>query len=266
MTIDDIKTIGVVGAGQMGRGIAQVCAVSGWKVLLVDVSEEALRDAAKRIGEGVKKAVEKGVLRGDQAGAVMALIRPIRSLKQLGDAQLVIEAVPEDLLMKQELFAQLGDLCEPSAVLASNTSSISIASLGMASKRADRVVGIHFMNPVPVMRLVEVVRAVRESCRALRYVITVAAPRERPAAENPALRARGLASYAALKAFVPDRPGHDRRYAIDAAKIRGELGWRPAHDFDAGLRATVRWYLDNAAWCESVQSGKYRRERLGQAR
>lgn len=93
----------------------------------------------------------------------MALIRPIRSLKQLGDAQLVIEAVPEDLLMKQELFAQLGDVCQPSTVLASNTSSISIASLGMASKRADRVVGVHFMNPVPVMRLVEIVRGVETS-------------------------------------------------------------------------------------------------------
>jgi dTDP-glucose 4,6-dehydratase len=86
---------------------------------------------------------------------------------------------------------------------------------------------------------------------------------ERPARENPALAARGLSSYAGLKTFVADRPGHDRRYAIDAAKIRRELGWSPAHAFESGLRETVRWYLGNRAWCDAVQAGKYRRERLG---
>jgi len=84
-----------------------------------------------------------------------------------------------------------------------------------------------------------------------------------PAAGNPALVARGLASYAGLKTFVKDRPGHDRRYAIDAAKIRKELGWRPRHDFESGLLATVRWYLEHRDWCASVQAGKYQRERLG---
>jgi dTDP-glucose 4,6-dehydratase len=85
----------------------------------------------------------------------------------------------------------------------------------------------------------------------------------RPAAGNEALRARGLAGYSALKTFVKDRPGHDRRYAIDATRIRTELGWRPEADFESGLERTVRWYLDNGAWCDAVQSGKYRRERLG---
>ena len=84
-----------------------------------------------------------------------------------------------------------------------------------------------------------------------------------PAAANPALAARGPRSYAELKTFVADRPGHDRRYAIDASKIRAELGWAPRHDFEDGLRETVRWYLANRAWCEAVQSGQYRRERLG---
>jgi dTDP-glucose 4,6-dehydratase len=87
-----------------------------------------------------------------------------------------------------------------------------------------------------------------------------------PAARNPALASAGLESYAALRQFVDDRPGHDRRDAIDASKVQRELGWRPAHDFDAGLAATVRWYLDNRAWCEEVQAGSYRRERLGLAR
>ncbi|HEY6549248.1 MAG TPA: GDP-mannose 4,6-dehydratase, partial [Vicinamibacteria bacterium] len=87
--------------------------------------------------------------------------------------------------------------------------------------------------------------------------------RLRPAATNAKLRARGLESYAALKTFVKDRPGHDRRYAIDAARARAELGWKPEHAFVAGLERTVAWYLEHGDWCHSVQSGKYRRERLG---
>lgn len=158
MTIDDITTIGVVGAGQMGRGIAQVLAIAGWNVLLTDVTEEALEEAVRKIREGINKAVEKGALRSDQAKPAMAIIHPSRHMERLREAQVVIEAIPEDLVMKRALFAQLGRVCTPSALLASNTSSISIASLGMASGRPDRVVGIHFMNPVPVMRLVEVVR------------------------------------------------------------------------------------------------------------
>jgi len=87
--------------------------------------------------------------------------------------------------------------------------------------------------------------------------------RLRPARENSKLREKGIASYADLKSFVPDRPGHDRRYAIDASKIRRDLGWTPRHDLASGLAATVGWYLDHLRWCESVQSGSYRRERLG---
>jgi 3-hydroxybutyryl-CoA dehydrogenase len=173
MTIDEIKTIGVVGAGQMGRGIAQVSAAAGWHVRLVDVTDQALDGAITKIRQGIMRAIEKGTLRRDQSGAVMDLIQPTSRIEQLRDAQIVIEAIPEDPVMKRELFAQLGKICEPAVLLASNTSSISIATLGMASGRADRVVGIHFMNPVPLMRLVEVVRAVETSERTMQLALAL---------------------------------------------------------------------------------------------
>ncbi len=173
MTIDDIKTIGVVGAGQMGRGIAQVLATTGWHVRLLDVTDQALDEAITKIRQGIMKAIEKGMLRREQSGAVMELIQPTSRMEQLRDAQMVIEAIPEDPVMKRDLFAQLGKTCEPSALLASNTSSISIATLGMASGRADRVVGIHFMNPVPLMKLVEVVRAVGTSERTMQVALAL---------------------------------------------------------------------------------------------
>ena len=174
VTIDEIKTIGVVGAGQMGRGIAQVLAMAGWHVSLVDVADGALDEAIAKIRQGVMKAVEKGALRRDQSGAAMERIHPTRQIELLRGAQLVIEAIPEDAVMKRELFAGLGQICQPSAVLASNSSSISIGSLGKASGRADRVIGIHFMNPVPVMKLVEVVQAIETSERTTELAFALA--------------------------------------------------------------------------------------------
>ena len=171
VTIDEIKTVGVVGAGQMGRGIAQVLATAGWHVSLVDTSDQALDEAITKIRHGVMKAVEKGTLRRDQSGAVMERIQPMSRIEPLRRAQLVIEAIPEEPMMKRELFARLGKICEPSAVLASNTSAISIASLGKASGRANRVVGIHFMNPVPVMKLVEIVQAIETSERTMELAL-----------------------------------------------------------------------------------------------
>jgi 3-hydroxybutyryl-CoA dehydrogenase len=173
MTIDEIRTVGVVGAGQMGRGIAQVLATAGWEVLLVDTADQALEQATAKIRQGVMKAVEKGAVRKDQSGAVMERIRPMKQIEPLREAQFVIEAVPEVPSLKCGLFGRLGQICAPQAVLTSNTSSISIASLAKASGRPDRVAGLHFMNPVPVMKLVEVVRAIETSDRTVELALAV---------------------------------------------------------------------------------------------
>ena len=167
MTQEHIKAIGVVGAGQMGRGISQVCATAGYDVLLMDVAEPLLEDALKKIRAGVDCAVERGQLSADQRVEVIRHIHPEVHLYRLHETHLVIEAIPEDRLLKEQLFAQLERIVPPSTILASNTSSISITKLGAAAGRPDRTVGLHFMNPAPVMRLVEVVRGMDTSDRTV---------------------------------------------------------------------------------------------------
>jgi 3-hydroxyacyl-CoA dehydrogenase len=167
MAHEDIKTIGVVGAGQMGRGISQVFATAGNEVLLVDVAEPVLEDALKKTRASVERAVERGQLSAGQSVEVMKRIHPEVHLYRLHEVHLVIEAVPEDRRLKEQLFAQLDRLVLPSTILASNTSSISITKLGAAADRPDRTVGLHFMNPAPVMRLVEVVRGMDTSERTV---------------------------------------------------------------------------------------------------
>jgi 3-hydroxybutyryl-CoA dehydrogenase len=174
MTLDEIKTIGIVGAGQMGRGISQVCATAGYEVLLVDVTELSLAEAISKIRSGLERAVERGSLTDRQAAEVVALIHPWVQLDRLRDVQFVIEAIPEDLPLKRNLFAELSRICMPQTVLASNTSSISITKLGATSGRPDRFVGLHFMNPAPVMRLVEVVRGLETSERTTRLALDLA--------------------------------------------------------------------------------------------
>ncbi len=157
------KKIGVVGGGQMGAGIAQVAAVSGYEVVLRDVTQEFLDRARQGIGQSLGKFVEKGKLTGEEREAALGRLSFSMEVASCFDADLVIEAVPEQLELKSELLSALGEGCGPETVLASNTSSISITSLGTASGRGDRFIGIHFMNPVPLMKLVEVIRGYQTS-------------------------------------------------------------------------------------------------------
>ena len=174
MKLDDITRIAIVGAGQMGCGIAQVAATTGWEVLLYDISESALQAAMGKIRDGLARAVVKDTLKADQMETALARIRPTVRLEDVAEAQLIIEAAPENPALKLKLFRHLGLLCKPDAILASNTSSISITKLGESSGRPDRVVGIHFMNPVPVMRLIEIVRGLETANETLALAMALA--------------------------------------------------------------------------------------------
>jgi 3-hydroxybutyryl-CoA dehydrogenase len=161
MTLSEM--IGVVGAGTMGNGIAQVFARAGYDVTLRDVKEEFLERGMKAVESSLQRDVDKDRLKEEEKRAIIARIRTTTGWDALEGARLVIEAVTEDLSVKSEVFRTLDQLTRPDAILASNTSSISITKLGAVTKRADKVIGMHFMNPVPVMKLIEIIRGIATS-------------------------------------------------------------------------------------------------------
>ncbi len=163
MTADDIRTIFVIGAGQMGGGIAQVCAQKGFEVLLGDASAEQAQRGKAKIAKILGKQVDKGKLPAEQRDQALELIRPVGGSEAIESADLVVEAATENLEVKTALFVSADERMKPSAILASNTSSISITRLAGKTKRPDSVIGMHFMNPVPLMKLVELVRGVQTS-------------------------------------------------------------------------------------------------------
>jgi 3-hydroxybutyryl-CoA dehydrogenase len=157
------ETIGILGSGTMGAGIAQICAQNGASVILYDIEQRFLDTATSRIRDSLQKAVEKGKLPADDLEPVCARISYSTHLEDLRDCDLTIEAVPEDIELKKRIFRELDGLCKPETILASNTSSLSITALGGATQRPQQVAGLHFFNPVPLMRLVEVIRGQRTS-------------------------------------------------------------------------------------------------------
>lgn len=155
-----IQKIGVIGAGQMGNGIAHVCAASGFDVILLDISEEALKKGLGVIDKNLARQVSKGKLSEADKAATLSRIKPTIRYADFGDSDLVIEAATEDEAVKRKIFATLCPVLKPEAFIASNTSSISITRLGAATDRPGRFMGMHFMNPVPVMQLVELIRGI----------------------------------------------------------------------------------------------------------
>jgi 3-hydroxybutyryl-CoA dehydrogenase len=156
--MESVKRIGVVGAGTMGHGIAQVAAQSGYDVILVDAVAQALERGVAQIGKGLGRLVDKGKLAPEERDRALARVHTEQRLDAMADADLVVEAVVEKLAVKEKVLSDLDRACPEHTILATNTSSISITKLAAATARPAKVIGMHFMNPVPVMQLVEVIR------------------------------------------------------------------------------------------------------------
>ena len=154
----NIQNIGVIGAGQMGNGIAHVFAQAGYAVLMQDITEEYARKGLATIDKNLQRGVDKGKLTAEEKAAVLGRVKLTIRLEDLADCDLVIEAATEKWEVKKQLFDTLDSVCKPGAILASNTSSISITKLAALTKRPGSFIGMHFMNPVPVMQLVEIIR------------------------------------------------------------------------------------------------------------
>lgn len=161
--MSEIKRIAVVGAGQMGRGIAQVAAMSSFHVYLFDISEKSLQFASDFIKKQLDKGVQKEKWTSDVANSAFERIKLVSDLNDIKDSDLVIEAATENKKIKLQIFKDLDEVVQKDAILATNTSSISITEIAAATKRADKVAGMHFMNPVPIMKLVEGIRGLETS-------------------------------------------------------------------------------------------------------
>ncbi|MEZ0578388.1 3-hydroxybutyryl-CoA dehydrogenase [Nocardioides sp. MH1] len=215
-----MELIGVVGGGLMGSGIAEVCARAGRDVIIVEANDPAAEAARSRIEKSLRRAAERGKL--DDPDAVLARIRFVTDLEELADRDLVVEAIVEAEEAKVELFAQLDKIVGPDAVLASNTSSIPIMKLAVATQRPQQVLGIHFFNPVPVLRLVELVPSLMTS--------------EETTARSRAFVEEGLGKQAIL---CQDRAGFVVNallipFILSAIRMM-ESGFATAEDIDHGL-------------------------------
>lgn len=162
-----MKKVSVIGAGTMGNGIAHVFAMNGYETNIVDISQPALDKAIATITKNLERMVSKGSITAEAQAATLANLSTHTSMDACKDSDLVVEAATENVDIKLKIFKQLDELCKPETILASNTSSISITKIGAATKRPDKVIGMHFMNPVPVMKLVEVIKGYATSQEVL---------------------------------------------------------------------------------------------------
>jgi 3-hydroxybutyryl-CoA dehydrogenase len=174
VTIDSIKTVAVLGAGTMGNGIAHVFARAGYSVILRDVEERFLQRGMETIGKNLDREVKKGKLAEAEKPAVLARLKPVTYMSAIAAADFAVEAVPEKMEIKRAVLTEADRLLRPDVILASNTSSISMTALATMTKRPEKFVGMHFMNPVPVMVLVEVIRALQTDDEAFATTMELA--------------------------------------------------------------------------------------------
>ncbi|MDP6293046.1 MAG: 3-hydroxybutyryl-CoA dehydrogenase [Candidatus Thalassarchaeaceae archaeon] len=170
----EIEHIAIIGAGQMGNGIAQVSSCAGYRVTMIDIKEEFLEKGMNTINNSLNKLVSKGKMSEIEAESAISRISTSTDKSSASNADLVVEAIPEVLSYKTSLFAELDSLCKPEAILATNTSSISIDSIAASTNRPERVIGMHFMNPVPIMKLVEIINGSDTSVEVNNAVVNAA--------------------------------------------------------------------------------------------
>jgi 3-hydroxybutyryl-CoA dehydrogenase len=218
----EIRKVGVVGCGLMGSGISQVAAVAGLPTVVLEVSQELLDKGLASINRSLSKFVEKGELSDQQKSQAVARWQPTLSLDDFADCDLVIEAIVENLERKKQLFSELDRIVKPEAILASNTSSICITELMMATRRPTRFLGLHFFNPVPLMKLVEVVKTVVTEPEIVELGLGLA----RRLGKTPILTT-DRAGFIVNRLLIP--------YLLDAVRAFGE-GFGTIEDIDQGMK------------------------------
>jgi len=217
-----MKKAGVLGCGLMGSGIAEVCAKAGYETIVREVEEAFLKKGMARLEGSLSKAVEKGKLAADEKARIAGRLRGTTSLEDLADCDIVIEAIVENLDAKKETYAALDRTCKPETIFCSNTSSLTIIEMSMATKRADRFAGLHFFNPVPVMKLVEVVQTILTSAETQKAVYAFA----QSLGKEP-IAARDNSGFIVNRLLVP--------YLLDAIRALEE-GVGSVEDIDKGMR------------------------------
>ncbi|HSB04902.1 MAG TPA: 3-hydroxyacyl-CoA dehydrogenase family protein [Thermodesulfobacteriota bacterium] len=170
----EIKSVGVIGAGSMGNGIAQVAAQAGYQVIMRDIEDRFVQNGLKAIEKFLAKSVEKGKMLEEQKKEIVGRIRGTIRLEDMKDVDFIIEAIFEDLSLKKEVFKQLDEVTKPHVILTTNTSSMSVTEIAMATKRPEKVAGMHFFNPAPLMKLVEVIRAYHTKDETVQVVMAMA--------------------------------------------------------------------------------------------
>lgn len=217
----DIRKVGVAGFGLMGAGIVEVCAKAGYEVMVLEAKEDFLKSGFERLDKSLKGAAVKGKIQISEADAIQARVRGTTSVEDLADRDFIIEAIIENPEMKRQLFAKLDAICPAYTILASNTSSMQIIELAAATKRGDRFVGMHFFNPVPTMKLVEVVRSIQSSDES----IAIAAQFAESLGKKPIVAKDG-AGFVVNLLLVP--------YLLDAIRAL-EKGVAGKEDIDTGM-------------------------------
>ncbi len=254
----EISRVGVVGLGAMGAGIAQVCVQAGFDTIGVEVSEDLCERARSTIDHYLSRGVEKGRLSNEEREAALARLTMSTRKKDLGDRDLVIEAIVEELEAKQELFRELGGIVEAGVVLATNTSALSVTEIASAVERPERVVGLHFFNPAPVLQLVEVVRTELASDEAYESAFRFA-----EALGKEPVRCDDTPGFVVNRILIP--------LLNDCVRVLDEAGVTP-EDLDRAMRFGTNWPIGPCALLDligldvHVHASEALQEKLGEPR